>query len=110
MQLHDQNYHDTNTEFDELRDLLIESYALTGCPDNWLFGRLEDWKYGGNAQRARQNPNFFVENAHLWRDEVGTLVGFCISEYADDSVYLQVHPEHAWIEDAMLAWAETTWA
>jgi mycothiol synthase len=107
---HDEDYQDTNAEFQELSNLLIESYAFTGRPDNWLLGRFEDWKYGGNAQRAEQNPHFFVENAHLWRNEVGTLVGFCISEYADESVYLQAHPQYRWIEDAMLAWVETTWA
>jgi hypothetical protein len=60
MQLHDENYHDTEAEFQELRNLLIESYALTGCPDN--------------------------------------------------SIFLQIHPQYRWIEDALLAWAETTWA
>jgi len=110
MQLYDEQYHDTEAEFQELWNLLIESYALTGCPDNWLFDRLEDWKYGANAQRAKQNPTFFMEHAHLWRDTAGTLVGFCIAEYAANSVFLQVHPRYRWIEDAQLAWAETTWA
>jgi len=109
MQLYDENYHDTDAEFQELWDLLIESYALTRSPNNWLFDRLEDWKYGANAQRAEQNPHFFAEHAHLWRDAASRLVGFCIAEYADNSVYLQVHPQYRCIEDAQLAWAEATW-
>jgi mycothiol synthase len=110
MQLYDHEYHDTGAEFQELWDLLVESYTLTRSPDNWLFDRLEDWKYGSNAQRAAQNPNFFAERAHLWRGPSGALIGFCIAEYADDSVFLQVHPQYRWIEDEMLTWAETTWA
>jgi ribosomal protein S18 acetylase RimI-like enzyme len=110
MQIYDQDYHDTGAEFQELWALLVESYALTGSPDNWLFDRLEDWKYGSNAQRAAQDPSFFAKRAHLWRGADGTLIGFCIAEYADTSVYLQVHPQYRWIEDEMLAWAETTWA
>ena len=49
MQLYDENYHDTDAEFQELWDLLIESYALTRSPNNWLFDRLEDWKYGAKV-------------------------------------------------------------
>ena len=49
VQIYDHHYHDTGAEFQELWDLLVESYTLTGSPDNWLFDRLEDWKYGSNA-------------------------------------------------------------
>lgn len=108
--LFDQSYPDTESAFGELRTFLIESYALTGRPDNWLFGRLEDWRYGANAQRLAQQPRFFAEHAQLWRDASGKLLGFCIAEYAEGSIYLQVHPQERQIEEPMLAWAETTWA
>ena len=79
MQVYDEEYHDTDAEFQELWDLLIESYARTGSLDNWPFDRLQDWKYGSNVQRAAQNPGFFTEHAHLWRDTAGRLLGFCIA-------------------------------
>jgi ribosomal protein S18 acetylase RimI-like enzyme len=110
MQLCDENYHNTEAEFHELSRFLIETYALAGRPDNWLFSRLEDWRYGGNAQRARQQPDFFREHAHLWRSASGALLGFCIGEYTGDSAFLQVHPQFRSIEDAMLEWLETSWA
>jgi ribosomal protein S18 acetylase RimI-like enzyme len=110
MQLCDENYHDTEAEFQELRHFLIETYAFAGRPDNWLFSRLEDWRYGGNAQRAKQQPDFFREHAHLWRSAAGALLGFCVGEYTDDSAFLQVHPQFHSIEEAMLEWLETTWA
>jgi ribosomal protein S18 acetylase RimI-like enzyme len=110
MQLRDESYPNSSAAFQELRAFLVASYALTRRPDNWLFGRLEDWRYGANAQRLAQFPNFFTEHAHVWRDMSGKLLGFCIAEYADNSIYLQVHPQQRWIEDPMLAWAESSWA
>jgi mycothiol synthase len=110
MQLYHESYPDTDAAFQELWEFLIESYALARRPENWLFDRLEDWRYGANAQRLAQQPSFFAEHAHLWRNAAHTLLGFSIAEYSDDSLYLQVHPQQRWIEEPMLAWAETTWA
>ena len=109
MNLDDREFSDTVAELAELRGLLDESYQLTRRPDNWLFGRLEDWKYGGNALRAKLNPRFFAERARLWRAG-GRLVGFCIAEYDQPEIYLQVHPEYHAIEPTMLDWAERVWA
>lgn len=106
MQYTDHDYGDTAAEFAELRELLIESYAIAGRPGNWLHSRLEDWKYGGNSQRPAR---FFLENARVWRDQAGRLAGACICEYGGDGVYLQVHPEHQSVEAAMLDWAVTIW-
>jgi GNAT superfamily N-acetyltransferase len=109
MQLYDESYADTAAAFQELWQFLLDCYALSGRPDNWLFDRLEDWKYGGNAQRALQQPSFFQDHAHLWRGPAGELIGFCIGEYDDESVFVQPHPQRRWAEDAMLAWAEAAW-
>ena len=106
MQYTDHDYGDTAAEFAELRELLIESYAIAGRPGNWLHSRLEDWKYGGNSQRPAR---FFLENARVWRDQAGRLAGACICEYGGDGVYLQVHREHQSVEAAMLDWAVTIW-
>lgn len=106
MQFYDEHYRDTKAQYQQLSDFLIETYALTGRPDNWLAGRLQDWKYGANAQLAEHDPDFFKQKVHLWRNPAGTLVGFCIAEYGDGSLYLQAHPHYRQLEDAMLAWAE----
>lgn len=110
IELYDEMYCDTESEFQELRAFLLDCYTMTGRAENWLFGRLEDWKYGANAQLAEQNPNFFADHVHVWRDAAGALVGFCIAEHGDNSFYLQVHPQRRWVEDVMLAWAELNWA
>lgn len=109
MQLHEQEFTDSAAELAEMRGLLDESYRLSSRPDNWLFGRLEDWKYGGNALRAKLNPRFFAERVRLWRVE-DRLVGFCIAENDQPEIYLQVHPEYRAIEPTMLDWVERVWA
>ena len=109
MQFYDEHYDDTVAQYQELWNFLVDTYTLAGRPDNWLVGRLEDWKYGTNAQLAEHDPAFFKRKVHLWRGAAGMLAGFCIAEYGDGSLYLQVHPQHREVEDAMLAWAETVW-
>ena len=106
----DAPYQDSAASFAELRDLLVESYAIAGRPDNWMAGRLEDWRYGSNAQRDHEQPGFWSRNAHVWRDEQGRLIGCCIAEYGDDNVYLLPHPRARWLEEPMLDWAEAVWA
>ncbi len=110
MSIYDCDYHHTEAEFAELHEFLRETYALTRGPNNWFFSRLEDWRYGGNARRARLNPRFFEENVHLWREEGGRLIGFCICEYGDNGLMLQLHPDYHEAAEAMLIWAETVWA
>ena len=55
MQLYDEDYHDTRAEFQALWDLLVESYALTASPDNWLFDRLSIG-YGALTRRMIRLP------------------------------------------------------
>jgi GNAT superfamily N-acetyltransferase len=110
MQFQDYDYTGSQAEFLAMRDLLIESYAITRRPFNWLFDRLEDWKYGGNSNRIADDPDFFRRNAHLWRAAQARLIAFCISEYGGNQIFLQVHPEYRFVEPAMLDWAETRWA
>lgn len=101
---------DTPACLAELRALLVTSYAQTGRPDSWLVGRLDDWRYGANAQRDRAQPGFFAANAHLWRGPGGALLGFCVSEDGGDGVFLAAHPQLPALEASMLDWAETVWA
>lgn len=107
MPITDHDYTHSDREFTELVGFLRATYALTRQPANWLFGRLEDWRYGGNAQRALSDPTFFARNTHLWR-EGEKLVGFCVAEYGD-GISLQVHPEYRHVEHDMLCWATEVW-
>lgn len=106
MEIYDHKYTHSDSEFGELWNLLIESYGITGKPYNWLFGRLENWKYA-NPEKLEA---FFADNVHLWRNESCELVGFCISEYGNDKIHLQIHPDYRFVEADMLSWIEHSWA
>ncbi|MBN1217663.1 MAG: GNAT family N-acetyltransferase [Anaerolineae bacterium] len=106
MAVHDFAYTHNDAEFEDMWKLLITSYALTGKPHNWFFARLENWKYA----KVDEPVTFFTSNVHLWRNEAGELVGFCISEYGDNGIHLQIHPEYRFIEPDMLVWIERIWA
>ena len=110
MNIRDDNYTHSETEFQEMWALLRESSVMVAKPLNWLFARLEDWKYGGNSKRVKSDPSFFVKNVHLWRNDEKKLVGFCISEYGGNSIYLQIHPQDRGLEEAMYNWIQANWA
>ncbi len=109
MAITDFPYDNSEAEFMEMRQFLITTYAITRWPHNWLFARWEDWRYGGNAQQAKADPTFFTRNAHLWRDETGKIIGFCVSEYGS-GVYIQIHPSYRFVEREMIRWIVDEWA
>jgi len=100
VQARDYPYTHSDAEYQEMWELLVESYAITRKPHNWLFARLENWKYASLHMPAP----FFTRDVHLWRDSADRLVGFTISEHGDNGVYLQIHPEHRAVETDMLSW------
>ena len=106
MTVHDFTYNHNDAEFKDMWELLVKSYAVTGKPHNWLFARLENWKYA----KVDEPATFFMNNVHLWRNEAGELIGFCISEYGDNGIHLQIHPEYRFVEADMLFWIERNWA
>ena len=71
---------------------LSATYPLNGWLHNWSINRLGDWRFGGNAIRAKTDLNFFVRNVHIWEHE-GKVIGFLVAEYGD-LMFLQVHPHH----------------
>jgi ribosomal protein S18 acetylase RimI-like enzyme len=93
----------SDAEFEEMWQLLIDSYAITGRPHNWPFAELENWRYA----TWDEPPAYFVDRVHLWRNEAGELIGFCNRYY--ETTNLQVHPEYRFVEATMLDWAERNW-
>jgi len=106
MKIRDYEYTHSDAEFKELWELLVESYSIIGKPHNWFTGRLENWKYA-NTEKPQAH---FMNNVHLWRNEAGKLVGFCISEYGDSRIHLQIRPDYRVVEEDMLSWIEHNWA
>ena len=110
MKFRDEPFEDTQKQFADMRQLIIESYTAYRWPRNWLICRIEDWKFGGNSVHLKENPNFFRDNARLWYDESGRLAGIAVSEYGKNSIYTQVHPEYPEIENEMIPWIIDDWA
>jgi mycothiol synthase len=110
MKFHDEQFEDTERQFDEMRCLIIESYGVYRWPRNWLIGRMEDWKFGGNSVHLKENPHFFQDNAHLWYGENGRLVGLAVSEYGKNSIYTFAHPDYPAVEPVMIPWIIDVWA
>jgi mycothiol synthase len=105
MPIHDVAYTHTEAEFDELRELLLQSYAHSPTPFNWRLALLENWYY---ASRYLEPLQYFTDRVRLWRNGAGELVSFLIRYY--DMTYPQVRPGYRHLEDRMLDWAERHWA
>jgi GNAT superfamily N-acetyltransferase len=110
LKFREEPFEDTEKQFADMRQLIIESYSTYKWPRNWLIGRMEDWKFGGNSIRLKENPDFFRDNARLWRDEGGRMAGISVSEYGKNSIHMQVHPECQGIERVMISWIIDVWA
>ncbi len=108
MTIQDFPYSHSSAEHMELRQFLIDTYAAYGRLYNWSAARWEDWKYGGNSVRRRDDPAFFTRNVRVWRTGAGAVAGFVVSEYGG-AIFLQTHPAHAGLEPDMLRWIEEEW-
>lgn len=85
------------TDYNQMRRLLSESYLLAGPPVYCTVGDLDWW-------RCLEDDPQAVQRARLWFTKDERLVAFAWP--ADDQVDLIVHPHYRHLDEAMLAWAE----
>jgi mycothiol synthase len=104
MKIYDSDYNHGEEEWDEMRNLLIESHKTIRKPFNWRLALFENWLY---ASRYLEPPEYFLRRVHLWRNESGKLVAFLIR--GNISLHLQMHPDFRHLEKNMLDWAEQNW-
>ncbi len=97
-------------DYFDMRNLLIGSYKKYEKPLNWWIGRLDNWRFAAFTATIRQMPNFYRENARLWRKDNNDLIGFFISENGKEYFELQIHPEFRFIEEEMLQWVIDNWS
>lgn len=88
-------------DFEEMRRLLIESYALNQRFHNWWLERLESNRYHRPVKGGSVD---WKENIWLWFNEEDELIGFVNQDPPD--THLQAHPHHRKIEPTMLKWVE----
>ena len=97
--------HRGEEDFRKVRELLIESYAITKETHNWWIERWAVFRYGGQALEEIAGTRQWEADVRMWETESGKLVGVTHPEGGGD-VHLQVHPHYRHIETQMLAWAE----
>ncbi|MBN2500973.1 MAG: GNAT family N-acetyltransferase [Anaerolineales bacterium] len=104
--MYSEAYTHSDSQYQEMWDLLVKSYTLTGRMHNWTFARLENWRYASCKKEPRE---YYLDKVRLWRDASGELVGFCIAEGEGDCISMQTLPGYEEIESDMLAWVEQDW-
>jgi len=97
-------------DFAKVRDMLIESFAITGHIHNWWLDRWEVFRYGGHVFEEMDGSRTWEKDVRLWEavDDVGNprkLVGVVNPEDGGD-FYIQIHPGFRHLEQEMIAWAE----
>jgi mycothiol synthase len=91
-------------DYQRVRELLIESCAITGTMHNWGVDSWDWFRYNGRVFEEIADARSWEREVRLWETEGGKLVGVVIPDGGD--VFLQVHPHHRHIEEEMLSWAE----
>lgn len=100
-----QTYSHSQREFEEICDLLNESYQQNHRPRNWRLAVAENWNMGS---RFLEPKEYFIDRVRLWRDDEGRLAGFMIK--GNRLVHPQMRSHDPVLLGEMLAWAEENWA
>jgi mycothiol synthase len=92
-------------DYQRVRELLIESYAITGRMHNWGIDCWDWFRYCGKVFEEIASARGWEKDVRLWETSAGKLVGAVIPDDGGE-VNLQIHPHYRGIEEEMLAWAE----
>ncbi|MBP7562837.1 MAG: GNAT family N-acetyltransferase [Candidatus Cloacimonetes bacterium] len=92
----------------EMCRLLIESNGRFNSSLDWSLGRLIDWKYG-LWNESKFNPDFHRQNSHLWRNYMGEMLAFVISENGDESIQVITHPNYEYLFSQVIDFALKNW-
>ena len=91
MTIHDKFHSHSEGQFSEPRDSMVPGYNRTRRPNNWFPSRLENWR----CARHNASDTWQTRPAHLWHDDTGRLVGFCISESGERDLHLRLLSDSA---------------
>lgn len=100
-----QTYSHSQHEFQEICDLLIETYLQDHRPRNWRLALIENWNM---ASRFLEPKEYFIDRVRLWRDSDDRLAGFVIK--GNKLVHPQMRLNDPALLGEILAWAEEHWA
>jgi ribosomal protein S18 acetylase RimI-like enzyme len=91
-------------DYQRVRDLLIESYAITGRMHNWGVDCWDWFRFNGHVFEELDNSRRWERDLGLWETASGKLVGVAIVDGGE--LDLQIHPDHRHLEADMLAWSK----
>lgn len=102
------DYAEAAGDFNLLARFIIENNRLMRRRSTWSLGRLVDWKYGLYENKTSY-PAFTDQNAHLWFDGYGYLVGFAICESGDAGFAIITLEGYQFLYEEILRWVLANW-
>ena len=93
MKIIEREYGNTDEDFLEIRNLLIESYTIKKSFFNWGVARWDIVRYRVQAKNFISGEKNFLQKHHLWETEEGKLVGATLTENNDHDLVIIVHPD-----------------
>jgi ribosomal protein S18 acetylase RimI-like enzyme len=108
MKTTNRSYAESQGDFNRLARFVIENNQDVRARTTWCLGRLVDWKYGLYENKLAY-PAFTDQNAHLWFDGFGCLIGFVIAENGDAYFDVVVLEGYRFLFEAMVRWALENW-
>lgn len=108
MHINSRPFDAAQNDFARMYRFLQQDYACRQERFIWLFSRLGDWYYGLYS-KEKYIPTFFSENAQLWIDNLGELLGFVLSEYGDNIFFICTAQGYDSLYDDILEWTLLNW-
>lgn len=102
------DYSEEQGDFNRLAHFFIANPTLDRSHSTWCLGRIVDWKYA-LYESKRAYAAFCEQNAHLWFDGYGELVGFVVSESGDSGFHIASLPGYRFLYEEMLQWVLDAW-
>jgi mycothiol synthase len=93
----------SEADFWSVRQLLIDTYGITGPYFNWEIRRWDGQRFHGDD--AILNPDW-VKLIRLWETVDGRLVGVAHAESHAGNAHFEIHPDYrSRVEDELIDWA-----
>lgn len=107
MKITDFSFTNSDSEYNRIKEFLLEIEAYPEIDNNWDPGRMDWWRYNYHVDKK---IDFFQTNAHYWQTETDRVIGLFISEYGQDDFFIVVHPDFWDLFPEMLNWGIEKWA
>jgi ribosomal protein S18 acetylase RimI-like enzyme len=107
MKITDYSFTNNDTEYNLIKEFLLEIETYPDIDNNWDPGRMDYWRYNVHAEKG---VDFFQANARYWKTETDQVVGLFISECGKDDFFIVVHPSFWALFSEVLNWGLEFWA